>query len=106
MKLIRIALPIVFVVASVILSAQPGPQLPPHQIQPDNKVTFQIKAPQAAKVDLRGDWPGGLGGNSASKSSRNVNVLAATVASTAFNARRWSSPGTIFVTNCPSPRIA
>ncbi len=63
MKLIRIALPIVFVIASVVLSAQPGPQLPPFQLQPDNKVTFQIKAPQAVEVKLRGDWPGGLGGN-------------------------------------------
>lgn len=45
------------------LLAQPQPQLPAYKILEDNRVTFQLKAPQAAKVELHGDWPGGLGGN-------------------------------------------
>jgi enterochelin esterase-like enzyme len=46
---------------------QQGPpgqaQIPPYQVLPDNRITFQLKAPDASKVELRGDWPGGLGGN-------------------------------------------
>jgi enterochelin esterase-like enzyme len=37
--------------------------IPPYKILPDNRVIFQFKAPQAAKVELHGDWPGGLGGS-------------------------------------------
>jgi enterochelin esterase family protein len=45
---------------------QQGPQPAPpaaFHIQSDNRVTFQLRASQAVKVELRGDWPGGLGGN-------------------------------------------
>jgi enterochelin esterase family protein len=38
--------------------------LPPYQVQPDNRVTFQFKAPQATSVEVEGEWPGGLGGRS------------------------------------------
>lgn len=38
--------------------------LPPYQVLPDNRVKFQLKAPQAIKVEVQGEWPGGLTGRS------------------------------------------
>jgi enterochelin esterase-like enzyme len=38
-------------------------QLPPVKVLPDNRVIFQLKAPDASKVELNGNWPGGLGGD-------------------------------------------
>jgi len=63
MKTCNIVLAYVCATACAVLSAQqPGQgQTPPYQILSDNRVTFQLKAPQAGKVELRGDWPGGLG---------------------------------------------
>jgi len=63
MKTFRITLALVYSFSCAALFAQPQPQLPPYQLLSDNRVTFQIKAPQASKVELHGDWPGGLGGN-------------------------------------------
>jgi enterochelin esterase-like enzyme len=68
-------IPITLVSASflfcTLLAAQDKPvpfnqgqvPLPPYQILSDDHVTFQLKAPKAANVELRGDWPGGLGGS-------------------------------------------
>ena len=36
---------------------------PPYQLLPDDRVTFRFRAPQASNVSVRGEWPGGLGGN-------------------------------------------
>jgi enterochelin esterase family protein len=63
MKTCKFVLAFVCVLSCAVLLAQQQPQLPAYKILTDNKVTFQFKAPQAAKVELHGDWPGGLGGN-------------------------------------------
>jgi enterochelin esterase-like enzyme len=62
MKICRFVLAYIFA-SSALLSAQPQPVLAPYQILNDNQVTFQLKVPQAARVELHGDWPGGLGGS-------------------------------------------
>lgn len=37
-------------------------QAPQYQILPDHRVTFQLSAPLATSVELKGDWPGGIAG--------------------------------------------
>jgi 1,4-alpha-glucan branching enzyme len=71
MKTYKLAFALFFMLFCAVLAAQNQPQpqtqgrpavLPPYEILPDRQVTFRIAAPQAASVELHGDWPGGLGG--------------------------------------------
>ncbi|OBR54706.1 esterase [Paraburkholderia tropica] len=40
------------------------PPVAPYEVLPDNKVVFRIRAPQATKAEIDGDWPGGIHGDS------------------------------------------
>jgi enterochelin esterase family protein len=72
MRTYKNALALINILFCAVLAAQDLSQPPdqkskdpfPYQVQSDNRVTFQLKAPQAISVAVQGDWPGGLGGNS------------------------------------------
>jgi enterochelin esterase family protein len=74
MKTFKLALGLLYTLSCVVLLAQQQP-LPPYQILSDNRVTFQIKGPQATKVELRGEWPGGLAGSTTVPMTKDENGI-------------------------------